>query len=305
MSAQLTVFFPALPAAALERRPGLVPLDRPLDDPLTAACALFGLHDADPPLAPVTYTHDFGQPPPAWCARVDPVCLMAAGATLRLLPLDGAPLTNAQARDLFALASTANVIPGVSWQYAAPLRWYLLADPGPDLATCAPQRLPGGHVAAGQPRGTDAPAWQSWLNELQMRLFDSAVNHEREAHDLPPANALWLWGGGRTPPLAPSPFDAVWTHEPLIGGLTRLAGGAPEPLPADLPQWLAGLPREGRFLLAPDADDRPWHDTTWWLTHLQAAVDDRRLQTVELHLADARLTLNRRGLLTRLRQAWR
>lgn len=305
MAAQLTVFFPALPGAALAGRPGLIPLDPPANDPLTAACALFGLHDADAPLAPVTYTHDFGHPPPAWCARVDPVCLMAASARLRLLPLDGAPLTDEQARSLFALASEAGVIPGVRWQYAAPLRWYLLADPGPDLTTCAPQRLAGGDVAAGQPRGADAPAWQSWLNELQMRLFDTAVNHEREARDLPPANALWLWGSGRTPQVAPSPFDRVWTHEPLVGGLSRLAGRIPESLPADLQQWLAGLPQDGHFLLAPGADDRPWQEPAWWLAELQAAVDRRRLRTVELHLADARLTLKRRGFLTRLRRAWR
>ncbi|GAB4354709.1 MAG: hypothetical protein Kow0073_11450 [Immundisolibacter sp.] len=304
MPARLTVFLPTLPVAALGRWAGPATPGAPGDDPLTAACALFGVHDADPPLAPITYTHDFGRPPLAWCARIDPVCLIAAGATLRLLPLDDAPLTDDQARSLFRLASESGVIPDVRWQYAAPLRWYLLADREPDLITCPLQRLPGGHVAAGQPRGADAPAWQNWLNELQMLLFDAAVNREREARDLPPANALWLWGGGRTPQLAPSPFDAVWTHEPLIGGLLRLADGTPRSLPTDLPRWLGELPRDGRLLLAPGTDDA-FRDAARWLSPLQAAVDDRRLQTVELLLADARVTLNRRGLLTRLRQVWR
>lgn len=293
---RLTVFVCDLPPAGLRALPGLPP---PVPD-AADVCALFGLHDPAAPLAAITYTHDFGTPPPAWCARIDPVCLLPAGATLRLLPLDRAPLDEAEARALFERASRAGVIPQVTWRYAAPLRWYLLAEHAPQLITSPPHALPGGDAAAGQPQGPDAPRWQAWLNELQMLLFDAPVNQAREARDLPPANALWLWGGGRTPALGAAPFDAVWTDQPLIGGLARLAGCRLQALPPSPQAWLAAPPA-GHGLLGLGADALETGTAAAWLDALQAALDAGRLASVTLLGAGARIELRRRGLLARLR----
>ena len=275
MSSRVTVFFCDLPGERLRALPGLpaAATDAPAD-----ACELFGLRGPDLPVAAVTYAHDFGAPPPAWCARLDPVCLLAAGATLRLLDLASAPLAEPEARALFERVSTAGVIEDVEWRYAAPLRWYVLRDAVPDLHTCPPDALPNGQVAAGQPRGADAPRWQTWLNELQMLLFDAPENQAREARDLPPANALWLWGTGTAPRLPAAPFDSVWTGQPLLGGLARLAGRAPEAVPASPAAWLSDPP-PGHALLGLDAG---------------------RLEAVTLLADGARVNLRRRGALVRL-----
>lgn len=294
---RLTVFFCDLPPAGLRALPGLPP---PAPDGPANVCALFGLHGPAAPLAAITYTHDFGTPPPGWCARLDPVCLLPAGATLRLLPLERSPLGEADARALFERVSSAGVIPQVTWRYAAPLRWYLLGDNAPDLTTCPPGALPAGDVAAGQPRGRDAPRWQAWLNELQMLLFDAPVNQAREARDLPPANALWLWGGGRTPALGSAPFNAVWTDQPLVGGLARLAGCRLHALPSSPQAWLAAAPA-GHGLLALGAEALETGTAAAWLGALQAALDAGRLESVTLLAAGARVDLRRRGLLARLR----
>lgn len=309
MSARLTAHFSGISAAHLAAVSGLVPAVLPSGDSAADACALFGLRDTGLPLAALTYTHDFGIPPPAWCARLDPVCLMPAGATLRLFDLAQAPLSDAQALQLFELVSTAGVIPAVQWRLGAPQRWYVLSADAPDVTTCPPDSLPSGQVAAGQPTGSDAPRWQSWLNELQMLLFDAAPNLAREARDLPPANGLWLWGGGTTPALPQMPFDAVWTDQPLLGGLARLAGCAPQAVPQSATDWLDALPA-GHALLGLGASDAAPDRVAHWLGALQAALDGGRLQTVALHADGARFDLQRRGLLARLRRglrrpAWR
>lgn len=300
MSAHLTVHFSDLPAATLAALTGLAPALESAADGDAQACALFGLHGADLPLAAVTYTHDVGAPPAAWCARLDPVCLLPSAATLRLLHLAASPLTEADASELFTRVSTAGVIPGVRWRYGAPLRWYVEADAAPDLHTVAPHALPAGDVAAGQPRGTDARRWQGWLNELHMLLFDAAPNLAREARDLPPANGLWLWGGGTAPVLAPAPFAAVWSEQPIIAGLARLAGLAPAPVPAGT-DWLHELPA-GHSLLGLDASGAQPDQLAAWIGALQAALDSRRLQSVTLLASGGSLPMRRRSLLAHLRR---
>lgn len=300
MSAHLTVHFSGVPSATLTALTGLPPASTSADDGDAQACALFGLRGADLPLAAITYAHDFGTAPDGWCARLDPVCLLPSAATLRLLALASAPLPEADARELFDLVSGAGVIPGVRWRYSTPLRWYIEADFASDVHTVAPHALPGGDVAAGQPRGTDARRWQAWLNELHMLLFDAAPNLAREARDLPPANGLWLWGGGTVPALASAPFVAVWSDEPVIGGLARLAWLAPLPLPPS-PDWLRELP-VGRSLLGLGADAAEPDQLAVWLVALQAALDDGRIQSVTLLAGGGSFLMRRRGLFARLRR---
>ena len=304
MSARLTVHFSGVPAAHLAALSGLTPVAPPAGDSATDACALFGLSGDDLPLAAITYTHDFGTPPSAWCARLDPVCLMPSGATLRLIELSQTPLSEPDALDLFSLVAAAGVIPGVQWRFGAPQRWYVESTDTPDVRACAPDTLPGGDVAAGQPRGAEAPRWQGWLNELQMLLFDAAPNLAREARDLPPANGLWLWGGGAVPSLPPSPFDSVWTDQPLIGGLARLAGRAPRAVPDSVTEWLDALPA-GHGLLGLGADAAAPERAAQWLDALQAALDGGRLEAITLHAGSERFHLQRRSLLARLRRGLR
>lgn len=304
MSARLTVHFSGIPAAHLAAVSGLTPTTLPSGDSAADACSLFGLSGTDLPLAALTYTHDFGAPPPAWCARLDPVCLMPSGATLRLLDLNQAPLTDAEALALFERVSTAGVIPAVQWRLGAPQRWYVQNVDTPDVRTRPPDSLPGGQVSAGQPTGRDAARWQNWLNELQMLLFDAAPNLAREARDLPPANGLWLWGGGTTPALPQAPFDAVWTDQPLLGGLARLAGRTPQAMPESATDWLAALPA-GHSLLGLGASEAAPDRAALWLGALQTALDGSRLHTVTLHAGGARFDLRRRGVLARLRRGLR
>lgn len=300
MSTHLTVHFSGVPSVTLAALTGLPPAITSADDGDAQACALFGLRGADLPLAAITYTHAFGAAPDAWCARLDPVCLLPSAATLRLLDLASTPLAEADARELFARVSSAGVIPGVRWRYGGPLRWYIEADAAPDVHTVAPHALPGGDVAAGQPRGTDARRWQAWLNELHMLLFDAAPNLAREARDLPPANGLWLWGGGTVPALASAPFAAVWSDEPVVGGLARLAGLAPLPAPRS-PDWLRELP-VGHSLLGLGADIAQPDHLAPWLVALQAALDAGRIQSVTLLAGGGTFPMRRRGLFARLRR---
>jgi hypothetical protein len=114
-------------------------------------------------------------------------------------------------------------------------RWYLrlaaaVDHPAEPLSAVAGRRVDG------RLPDSDRPLVR-WLNEVQMFLHGHPVNAAREAAGKPAVNSLWLWGGGPLPTPATG-YSAVFSGNPLAGGLARAAG-----LPlAALPATLGDLP---------------------------------------------------------------
>jgi hypothetical protein len=65
------------------------------------------------------------------------------------------------------------------------------------------------HIAEYLPAGADAPRLRQLMSEIEMWLFEHAVNRTRALRAAPPISGLWLWGGG--PALASLPPVEGWT----------------------------------------------------------------------------------------------
>lgn len=102
--------------------------------------------------------------------------------------------------------------------------WFIITGETPDIETTALRTVMGQDINDHLPRGADAMAWLSTLNELQMILFDSKTNRDREAAGRPPINSLWLWGGGRLPEIRVEGWRRVATNDPVALGIGRRAG---------------------------------------------------------------------------------
>jgi len=74
------------------------------------------------------------------------------------------------------------------------------------------------------PGGTDGAAWRRLLAEAQTVLHAHPVNRQREAAGKPTVNSLWPWGQGALPAKIQAGFDAVWSDDPVMAGLCKLAG---------------------------------------------------------------------------------
>jgi hypothetical protein len=59
-----------------------------------------------------------------------------------------------------------------------------------------PEEMLDRHIDSYLPEGEDAPRLRHLMSEIEMWLFDHAVNRSRSAEALVPVNGLWLWGGG-------------------------------------------------------------------------------------------------------------
>ena len=105
-----------------------------------------------------------------------------------------------------------------------------------------------------RPRGDDAARLALLGSELEMWLFDHAVNRLRRESGSPEITALWLWGGGAPlTAMPPAPFevsgeDALFTAWSTLGGVLE--------------------PSAGRLLVCAAAPGEEAFDT-----HAQAALD--------------------------------
>lgn len=70
-----------------------------------------------------------------------------------------------------------------------------------------PERALGRYIQEFLPTGQDAPALKRLMSEMEMWLFDHAVNVQRRASALQTVSALWLWGGAA--PLATLPATSA------------------------------------------------------------------------------------------------
>lgn len=96
-------------------------------------------------------------------------------------------------------------------------RELLLAGAPLDASGADPAGFKGADPTAGMPHGQAAGALRRLGSEIEMWLFEHAVNRGRESRGELPVTALWLWGA-QTSDAPRSPIDAAPLTEPLLFG---------------------------------------------------------------------------------------
>ena len=271
------------------------------ESPEAWLCARFGVErQRDWPVAPYGLLGDGGAPGDHYWLRADPVQLIVDRD--RLVLGDAVRLSREEAESL-AAALDAHFAGEMAIHPMRPDRWYARLPAAPDLVTVAPSRARGASVEPNLPGGADARRFRALVNEAQMLLHEHPVNAAREARGEPPANSLWLWGGGTIARSQPT-FRQVLTDDPLARGLAQAAGIAAAPLPGDAAAWLAHAPGEGGVLAVP-GDRAPAELERDWLAPLLAALRASRIGMVTLHLPGEASVLEVETVRADLRHFWR
>lgn len=172
--------------------------------------------------APLHYLGMTGDDPAGYCLFAYPVYLHARREQLILMTGPEFELNEAEARSL--AATLREHFPDWRVERTPDAMWFIIMDRDPELETTPLQEVLGENIDGHLPRGGDAMAWHRILNEIQMLLFESEVNRNREAAGRPPVNSLWFWGGGRLPDIKSSLWTRVMTNNPVAGGMGRAAG---------------------------------------------------------------------------------
>ncbi len=260
-----------------------------------------------------------GLPPDGrWWLRAEPLHLRAEGPRLVVderLPALAPAERETLARELAPLLAGA----GLHLEPSPSGRWYLAALEDPCLEAAPPSALLGRELDP--ERLPPGRRWRRLLTELQMLLHEHPVNRERRARGLPPANALWVWGGGREPPPpAEVPFRVLWGGGETARALAAWAGMPARPLPEGAAAWLEA--REGLDTLRPAGEELALAETlalpaalgrveAWrealegllehWLAPLERLLRAGALARLRLIHEQGTLELDRRAL----RRWWR
>jgi hypothetical protein len=247
-----------LPSAALllarARRRSFPPIG--LETWLCQAFEVERLHDW--PVAALTLAMDGGDPADGYWMRADPVHLLAHRDRLTLLDPGVVKPRAEDAEELVPLLNRHFSADGLEFQAPHPARWYVRAPGAPRLATRELSQAAGRDVAGALPTGEDSLRWRRVLTEIQMLFHEHAVNQRREQRGELPINSVWLWGGGRRPPVPGQHFTHVAGENHLAQALAGRTGA--EVLPG--PQWPAD--RSARVLAIAEipaaryGDDLPW-----------------------------------------------
>lgn len=189
--------------------------------PLDPIAAAFGL----PPPLPVAALRKVGAGETAdqQYLCLDPVHWVVGRESIRLADPADLNITTHEAEAI--MAALAPLL--ADWgdlTADAPDRWTLALSKPADLHL---QALPDAierPIDPHLPGGNDGRAWRRLLAELQILLHAHPVNQARSAAGQPSIDSLWPWGLGSVPPLPSPSFDIVWSDDPSVAGLARLAG---------------------------------------------------------------------------------
>jgi hypothetical protein len=194
--------------------------------------------------------------------RVDKRGATVADPALLAVSAEEAEQLQAHLAPLFAAVGALSV--------ARPGAWHLrLAQEAPAF----PQHLldlVGQSATALLPAGEAGRNWRSLINDVQIALHDHPVNRTREARGMLPINSIALWGAGRLPAVTHHPRSALFSDDPLLAGLGRLAGLEVKPLPTGYAEITEDTIVDWDRLLLPSFE----HDALCWrkaLLHLENA----------------------------------
>jgi hypothetical protein len=151
----------------------------------------------------------YGAVEAAWICMASPVRYAAEMSTIRLPPEGILSLTMPQAEALAADFNRLWQDSGLRLMAGAGGQLFCLFEHAQDLKLRDPEEVLGRYIELYLPGGADSSRARRLMSEIEMWLFEHAVNEERAAQGLPVINALWLWGGG--PALATLPTLLGWS----------------------------------------------------------------------------------------------
>lgn len=238
-------------------------------------CALFSVYasaNQDLPLAALSYRSDAGESAKGFCLRADPVHCVAGIDELVLRPPEVLAIDEAEALTLAGELEAH--FSDYRWRLEVlhPQRWYLHLPEVQALKTYSLVQASGRDIRSLLPQGERTAFWHGVLNELQMLLHASAVNHLRELAGAHSINSVWLWGAGVAPERVQAYWQGVWSDQALARGLALSAGCPVQAPPQAARPWLDTLQGDHLYVdlsLLPAVQDDDLQAWTQALQHLE------------------------------------
>ena len=277
------------------------------DGLVATACRVCGIaKQQDWPVAPWLARAAGVDPGGAYWLCAEPARFIVGQSDVRLGGLIG-DLETADANSLVAMLNMHFAADGIRFVAPTPLRWFARVDQAPQITTRPPDAALGAPLFAYLAAGRDGAHWRRWQNELQMLLFEHAVNQKREGRGQASVDSVWFWGGGTLAQRDAAASGILFTDGGLVHDLARGAGLQPQPLPAAfdaLPDAAANVAWLDAIEVDAAATQLSVIDRAWFAPVVHA-LSASAIREVELIIAGRVLALGFRVLRPSLAQRWR
>jgi hypothetical protein len=237
-----------------------------------------------PALAPTVLCAENLASDAAWICMATPLHYLADSSSVRL-PSDGVLSLDRAAAE--ALALDFNRVwknSGVGLIAGRTGHLYSAFERAPSVATHDPEEVRGRNIEQFLPSGDDAMRLRLLMSEIEMWLFQHAVNVARAVRGNAVINGLWLWGGGT--PVKALPAIRGWVAGDDLFFNALRAGSA------------AGEARVGAGVIValqePGSD--PWRSIGLpWLEAAALQLRSGRISRLELSAGERCFTVSTRG----------
>jgi hypothetical protein len=274
------------------------------DGLLASACRACGIaKQHDWPVAPQLARAAGIDPADAYWLCAVPVSLAVGADDVRLASL----VEDLSPDESGVLTSALNahfISDRIAFVAAKPGSWYVRAAQPQQLMTRPPEAALGAPLFDFLPSGPDSARWRRWQSEVQMLLFEHAVNRGREREGRTLVNSVWLWGGGIEAPRRAS--TPLFARDALLVELARGCGVECLPVPR---QFDALSKNEAAVWFDPvrseDAAQRLDAIDRRWMAPVERALASGRLSALELVVAGRARTQRFMPRRSSLAQRWR
>jgi len=263
---------------------------------------LFGFQEQNLPVAPVTCLadrHDVDNN--SIYLRADPVYLQADRDKVFLFDAENSlqDLGLDEAQQLISALNQHFVEDGLTFFASTPTRWYVKLTTRPSVSFSSLSEVKGADIHDYMPDGDDKLKWRSYLNEIQMLLYQNPVNEQREMDSKLVVYSVWFWGMGQLPALPENDWSQIWGNDVLAKGLVQLSNVAHDSLPNQVEPILQ---QTGEQLIIFEKSASFLQDfDTIWLSSLLKALRKRQISEIILYTNKGIFNLNTH----QLKQWWK
>ena len=238
-----------------------------IDEWRTDALSLMAPQWPVPAVAPVAFARE-GLVGTEWVYLATPVHYVAELSNVRMASDGVLDLEPSQAQALAQSFAPVWHDAGVRLQASDSGMLFLLAERSLHAHTVDPQEVRGRRLEPYLPSGGDAGFIRRLMSEIEMWLFEHAVNQARRARSEPPITGLWLWGGGTAAARQELPAAWIEGHDVMFSSLAPRAA---------LPQQASGV-----VVIDAEPGSAAWAHLAGCLQSAAQALRDGRLASLAL-----------------------
>lgn len=235
-------------------------------------------------LAALRFWGQTGERPDAWVAAADPVYLEPRLDSLWLHAIAQNAITAAELGALIDHLQRTLGEDRRSGFTRLGAHSYLRSSAGFATARVSAavvdQRNPGDFL----PDGPTSAAYRNLLSEIEMALHEHEINQRRITNGRQPVNSLWIWGGGRAPPVACRHQPTLFADDPLLLGYWASASAPARAWPGDIASCLNAA-SDGFVAVVPPHSNGP-ESLVEILARLRGALRARRVSQLTLLFGD-------------------